>query len=266
MADSAEALIVRELADSGVAITGGTSGVGLAAAQQFVAAGVRRLVVFGRNEERGQAARDAVRDRCPEAQVEFISADANDPGQATHALERALSVLGSLDVLVNSTTHSALPTLLHEMPIEEMGTTLTQQALAPMHMTRAALPAMRAQRGGAIINIASDAGKLATPGESVIGAAMAAIIMFTRAAAMEGKRDGIRVNVLTPSLILGTPTGERSLREGFSARIFTKAASLAHLGVAQPDDLAGLIVFLASPAAARLTGQAISLNGGISAA
>jgi 2-hydroxycyclohexanecarboxyl-CoA dehydrogenase len=266
VADGAEPLIVRALPDSAVAIAGGTSGVGLAAAQQFCAAGVSRLVLFGRNKDRGQAARDAVRDRWPEAQVEFVAADANDPEQVSHAVERALTLLGSLDVLVNSTTHSALPTLLHEMPIEEMGTTLTQQALAPMHMTRAVLPAMRAQRGGSIINIASDAGKLATPGESVIGAAMAAIIMFTRAAAMEAKRDGIRVNVLTPSLILGTPTGERSLREGFSARIFTKAASLAHLGVAQPDDLAGLIIFLASPASARLTGQAISLNGGISAA
>jgi len=259
-------MTVRELNESGVAITGGTSGVGLAAARQFLAAGVTRVVLLGRNEERGRGAREAVRAEWPDAQIEFVAVDANDPERATGAVEQAQSLIGSLDVLVNSTTHTALPTLLHKMPIEEMGTILTQQALAPLHMTRAVLPIMRELGGGAIINVASDAGKLATPGETVIGAAMAAIIMFSRAAAMEAKRDGIRINALTPSLIMGTPTGDRALQGEFSAKIFTKAISLAHLGVTEADDLAGLIVFLASPAAARLTGQAISMNGGISAA
>jgi NAD(P)-dependent dehydrogenase (short-subunit alcohol dehydrogenase family) len=257
---------VAPFSESGVVIAGGTSGVGLAAARQFTAAGVTRLVLLGRNEQRGAAARDAVRAASPEAQVEFLAADANDPAQAVAVIERARELIGSIDVLVNSTTANYVPTLLHEMPIEDMAGILTQQALAPMHMTRAALPVMREQRGGAIINIASDAGKVATPGESVLGAAMAAIVMFSRGVAIEGKRDGVRVNAITPSLIVGTPTGDRSLAGGFSAKLFTKALQQAHLGATEPDDLAGLIVFLASPAAARLTGQAISLNGGISAA
>jgi 2-hydroxycyclohexanecarboxyl-CoA dehydrogenase len=266
MTDGKPPITVRSLAESGVAITGGTSGVGLASARQFLAAGVRRVVLLGRNEERGRAACETVHAGYPEAQIHFVAVDANDATQATAAIGRAHELIGSIDVLVNSTTHSALPTLLHEMPIEQMGFNLTQQVLAPLHMTRAVLPRMREQRGGSIINIASDAGKVATPGETVIGAAMAGIVMFTRAAAMEAKRDGIRINVLTPSLIVGTPTGDRALKEGFSAKLFAKAASVAHLGVAEADDLAGMIVFLGSPAAARLTGQAISVNGGISAA
>jgi NAD(P)-dependent dehydrogenase (short-subunit alcohol dehydrogenase family) len=257
---------VAPLSESGVVITGGTSGVGLASAHQFVAAGVRRLVLLGRNEDRGREARDAVLASCPEAQVEFISADANDPVQAIQAIERAHSLIGSLDVLVNSTTATYVPTLLHELAVEDIAGILTGQALAPMHMTRAVLSVMREQRGGAIINIASDAAKVATPGETILGSAMAAIVMFSRTVAIEGKRDGIRVNAITPSLIMGTPTGERSLEGGFSAKLFTKALQQAHLGATVPDDLAGLIVFLASPAAARLTGQAISVNGGISAA
>jgi NAD(P)-dependent dehydrogenase (short-subunit alcohol dehydrogenase family) len=125
---------------------------------------------------------------------------------------------------------------------------------------------MREQRGGCIINIASDAAKVATPGESLVGAAMAAIVMFTRTVAMEAKRDGVRVNAITPSLVDGTGVTELLFGDEFSGRLFSKARKLAHLGVSQPDEQAALMLYLASPQAAKLTGQAISLNGGISAA
>jgi 2-hydroxycyclohexanecarboxyl-CoA dehydrogenase len=90
--------------------------------------------------------------------------------------------------------------------------------------------------------------------------------MFSRTVAMEAKRDGIRVNAITPSLVEGTGVSERLFQDEFSSRLFGKAGSRASLGVSTPQDQAALLVFLASPAAAKLTGQAISLNGGISAA
>ncbi|MGX6446541.1 SDR family NAD(P)-dependent oxidoreductase [Patulibacter sp. S7RM1-6] len=258
--------VVRRLEESGAVVVGGTSGVGLATARRLVEAGVPRLVLMGRDAERGQAACARVRELRPDATVRFVGVDARDPARAVAAVDEAVAAIGSIDVLVNSTASAALPTLLHDTPIEEVAPVLAGLALAPMHMTRAVLPHMRRQHGGSIVNVASDAAKAATPGESVIGAAMAAIVMFTRAVAMEGKRDGIRANAVTPSLIAGTPTGERVLAGGFSAKLFSKAAAMADLGVAEPDDLAGLIAFLAGPGAARLTGQAISVNGGISAA
>jgi 2-hydroxycyclohexanecarboxyl-CoA dehydrogenase len=95
---------------------------------------------------------------------------------------------------------------------------------------------------------------------------MAAIVMFSRVAAIEAKRNGVRVNAVTPSLIAGTETAERVLADGFSKGLFEKASQLAHLGVAEAEDLAALVVFLGGPGASRLTGQAISVNGGISAA
>jgi 2-hydroxycyclohexanecarboxyl-CoA dehydrogenase len=128
------------------------------------------------------------------------------------------------------------------------------------------LPAMRTQKSGAILNVASDAAKIATPGETLIGAAMAAILTFSKAAALEEKRSGIRINVLTPSLIAGTPGAALISADPFSAKMFEKAAAMAHLGVAEAEDLAAMVVFLASPAARRVTGQAISVNGGISVA
>jgi 2-hydroxycyclohexanecarboxyl-CoA dehydrogenase len=128
------------------------------------------------------------------------------------------------------------------------------------------LPHMRDQQGGVIINVASDAAKVATPGEAVAGAAMAAIVMFTRTVALEAKRWGVRANVLTPSLIANTASTERICQDQFMSKLFTDVAGHAQLGVAEAEDLAAIVAFLASPDARRLTGQAISVNGGISAA
>jgi NAD(P)-dependent dehydrogenase (short-subunit alcohol dehydrogenase family) len=113
--------------------------------------------------------------------------------------------------------------------------------------------------------MASDAAKIPTPGESVIGAAMAGIVMFTRGLAVEAKRDGIRANVITPSMTSGTEHYERVMADPFAGKMFGNAAKLAALGVVSKEELAQLVVFLASPGAAKITGQAISMTGGISA-
>ena len=120
-------------------------------------------------------------------------------------------------------------------------------------------------RSGCVINIASDAAKIPTPGESIIGAAMAGIVLFTRTLAVEGKRDGIRANVLTPSLVSGTEHYERVMSDPFAGKMFAKAVPMAQLGVVNKYELAELAVFIASPASAKMTGQAISMTGGISA-
>jgi 2-hydroxycyclohexanecarboxyl-CoA dehydrogenase len=169
-------------------------------------------------------------------------------------------------VLISATGPSHPPQLLGGIAIGQIRTRLDEIVLPPLYMTHAVLPAMRAQKSGAIVNVASDAAKVATPGETLIGAAMAAIVMFCKAAALEEKRSGIRINLLTPSLIAGTPGAAMIFADAFSARLFEKASSMAHLGVAEAEDLAAMAIFLASPAARRITGQAISINGGISAA
>lgn len=256
----------RALPESTVLIVGGTAGVGLATATEFALAGARGIALVGRDAERGRRAVETLRLHSPATPVGFIAADANDTAQAQRAAEGARQSLGRIDVLVNASMGAFVPRLLHLTPLEDIAATLTGVMLAPLLMSRIVLPWMREQRSGTIVNVASDAGKVATPGESVIGAAMAGIVMFTRALAMEAKRDGVRVNVLTPSLIEGTLTYERVTNDGFSAKLFEKAARMAQLGVTQPQDLAHLIVFLASPQACRITGQAISPNGGISAA
>jgi NAD(P)-dependent dehydrogenase (short-subunit alcohol dehydrogenase family) len=256
----------KEILESAVIIVGGTSGVGLAAARQFAEAGARGVALIGRNAERGARAVAAVRETSPDVKIVFSQGDSIDVASATTAFERAREALGGVDVLINTTAASYVPKLLFRTELADIEPMLVQQALAPMIMSRLALPHMREQKSGVIINVASDAAKVPTPGESVIGAAMAAIVVFSRTLAIEAKRDGVRVNVLTPSLIGNTDVYDRVMSDPFSAKLFSNAAKLAHLGVAQPEDLAAMMVFLASPAAARLTGQAISINGGISAA
>ncbi|MCP5389864.1 MAG: SDR family oxidoreductase [Novosphingobium sp.] len=257
---------VVEFADSTVVIVGGTSGVGLAAATKFAEAGVPRIALVGRNEDRGRAAEQSVRSAHSSVDVRFMAADANRAANAEALVERILGAFGSIEILLNSTVGHAAPDLLKNIPLDQLESILVEQAMGPILMSRAVLPHMVERKRGVILNVASDAAKLATPGETVIGAAMAAIVMFTRALAIEGKRDGIRANALTPSLIGGTLTHQRMQESPFASKLFEKAGKMASLGIAEAEDLADLALFLASPAAKKITGQAISANGGISAA
>ncbi len=254
------------LSETSALITGGTSGVGLATAIKLVEAGVPRVAINGRNAERGEKARQAVLARAPKADVLFVAGDCNDLGEAKAVCETAHGRFGSIDLLVNSTVGPFGPKLFHNIPLEDVQQIVVKQMMAPLLTSRIVWPWMRERGTGCIVNIASDAGKVTTPGETVIGATMAGIIMFSRTLAIEGKRNGIRVNVLTPSIIEGTLTYGQVMSDEFSGKLFGKAVKMAQLGVVQPDDLAAMIVFLASPQAAKLTGQAISINGGISAA
>jgi len=258
-------ITVHPFADSTVLITGGTSGVGLASAKLFASRGVRKIALVGRNAERGEQARRAVLEVSPQANVAFVAADANQLDQAVNAAEQVRKQFGSVDILVNSTIGLYTPNPLQDIPLEDIQPIILQTVLAPMLMSRIVLPWMRERGGGCIINMASDAAKVPTPGETILDAAMSAIVLFSRTLSMEAKRFGVRVNVLTPSLITGTPTAERVQKEGFSAKLFATVAKLADLGVVEPHEVAELIVFLASPQAAKITGQTVSINGGISA-
>jgi 2-hydroxycyclohexanecarboxyl-CoA dehydrogenase len=256
---------IKSVTGSGVVILGGTAGVGLETARQFVAQGAR-VVIVGRNPERGASACRSVRDQFPAGQIDFVQADATIPEEAVRAERSARARLDSIDTLVCTTGPSEPPRLLKNIAITNLRARIDEVILPPVHMMHAVIAGMREQGGGSIICVASDAAKVPTPGETLIGAGMAAIVMFAKAAALECKREHIRINVLTPSLIAGTPGAALIGADPFAAKMFEKAARLAHLGVAGAEDLAAMAVFLAGPSARRITGQAISINGGISVA
>lgn len=250
------------LAQSGVLISGGSSGVGLATALAFAVAGVPKIAITGRNPERGQSAAERVRE--VGTACSFYLTDASQTTDAVQTTEAATEFLGQIDILVNTAAPHVKPTPFAKATQGDLSEVLTSLVLPSMRMSHAVLPQMRQQKGGTIIHLASDAAKMATPGESIIGAAMAAIVMFTRTLATEEKRYGIRANVVTPSLISDTRLTDYLLDDGFSGKLFAGASAKADLGLPSAEDVASLIVFLASPGASRLTGQAISVNGGIS--
>jgi len=256
---------MSDLAGTGVAILGGTAGVGLASAVAFAEAGAH-VVILGRNDARGTTACRSVEDRVAGARIAFVQVDASDAGDAVRAEAEVRAILGSIEVLMCTTGPSHPPQLLHTIPITQLAPRIDEIIRPPLHMIHAVLPGMRKRQAGAIVAVASDAAKTATPGETLVGAAMAAIVMFCRATALEEKRSGIRVNLLTPSLIAGSPGAALIDSDPFAAKLFQKAAAMAHLGVPESEDLAAMALYLASPAAARITGQAISINGGISVA
>ena len=250
--------------DAVAVVVGGTSGVGLATARRFAATGCRRLVIVGRDAGRAEKAAATIVEAGADAPRVLIG-DLLDAERAEEIMAEVDEEHGRIDILINSINGTHGPSLLHATPIGELQGAIVSQLMGVVHSCRAALPIMQREGSGAIVNIASDAAKSATPGEAAIGAAMAGIVMFTRTLAIEAKRNGIRANVVTPSLIRGTGGFDRVMKNEFAAKLFGKAMGLAKLGVVEADDMAELIAFLCSPRSARLTGQAISLNGGISA-
>lgn len=242
-----------------VLIVGGTSGIGKAVAKRMLQDGAQ-VVIAGRDPARAAAAVTELG-----GPVSAVTGDAGKPVHCATMVAEAHARLGGIDCLISCAGGNPMPRLLAEIPLDDLMGTINRSVAPTILPARAVLPIMTAQGGGSILCVASDAAKVATPGEVAIGAAMAAITMFCRAMAYEAKRQGIRVNCLTPSIVEGTALHDTLMDDPFAGRLFGKAKELAHLGVVQPEDLAEMAAFLASPRAARVTGQTISVTGGISA-
>ncbi len=256
----------RELSESAALICGGTAGIGRACAHALLSNGVPSVAINGRSHERADATKNVLQGASPNADIRAFCGDMTKPEDADRVASAMIEAFGRIDILICSIAGEELPQLFHDQALDRLPDLVNQGLLAPILASRAALPHMMAAKGGTIINIASDAAKIATPGEAVIGAIMAGIVMFTRGLAIEAKRSGIRANCITPSIVRGTPLYDKLMAAPFSGKIFAKAERMANLGVVEAEDVADLAVFQAGPAAAKLTGQAISVNGGISAA
>jgi NAD(P)-dependent dehydrogenase (short-subunit alcohol dehydrogenase family) len=247
-------------------VTMSTSGIGLAIAVRLAAAGARAVILNGRDEDRGRRACAALRAVAPGVEATFIAADILDREQLGRLFDAADDRYGGLDYYVGiGTVQSVLDPFVAIDP-DRYVSVMQGLALHFMEGCRFALPLMKQRGGGAIVSIQSDAGRIPTPGEAVIGAALAAAGMFVRTLALEAARDRIRVNAILPSLVLDTGQFDVVMETDFSRKIFEKISRKALLGLPAAEDVANLALFLLSPMAACITGQAISINGGVSVA
>ncbi|WP_236794684.1 SDR family NAD(P)-dependent oxidoreductase [Amycolatopsis sp. GM8] len=250
-------------------VTGSTSGVGRATALTFAQEGAAVVVINGRDEISGKAVCADLAAQAPDAEIHFVRADMNSRADIAALFARTAEIGGGLDVFVHSGyggSGNGKPDLFENMDLDELEGVISSVFTSLVRCCHHAVPLLKARGGGSILGVISDAAKVPTPGESVHGGALGGSGMFLRGLAREVGRYGIRVNAACPSLIRDTRNYDKVMADGFSRKLFEKIEKRATLGLPGPDDLANLITFLSGPLAAHITGQLVSINGGISGA
>lgn len=227
-------------------ITGGTSGIGKAIAQRFITHGVT-VVITGRRRE-GEAIANALG-------AHFIRADITAETDIERLTSEVLTVAGPADILVNSAGIENTGPEIEESSFAEFDRVFainTRALYGMLRMARRLLPG-----GGSIINISSVAGQISAPGYSQYAASKAAVDSLTRTAAIELAAHGIRVNAIAPGSIETAMVPPDHPERKISAAY----CPLGRIG--KPEEVAALAHFLASPDSAYLTGQVITLDGGM---
>ncbi len=252
MADAA-----RRLKDQVALVTGGSRGIGRGIAEALAAEGARVGVVYKGNQV---AAEEVVRAILGKGgQAIALQADVTDPAAAKGCADRVKQEWGRLDILVNNAgiIHDEL---FIRLEADDFNRVLLTNLGGVFNFTKAvAYDPMMRQRSGRIINLSSIAAEYVNAGQTNYAASKGAINAFTRALAVELASRGVTVNAIAPGFIETDMSA--AVRNKAGDRI-EKMIPMRRLG--KPDDIAQVAVFLASPAAAYITGQVIVVDGGLS--
>jgi NAD(P)-dependent dehydrogenase (short-subunit alcohol dehydrogenase family) len=241
---------VRDLEGKVALVTGATSGIRRAAAVQLAVQGAT-VIVHGRDVTRGAAVVAEIENAGGSAR--FVGADLGEPAEALVLAEE----VGDVDILVNNAGFAWFGPS-EKLPLNTLGQLFAANVQAPYLLVSVLAPKMVARGDGVIINIASRAGTVGQPDSAAYGATKAALASFARSWAAEYGPAGIRVNSISPGPVY-TNAAEQQL---FDASAATTALGRA----AEPQEIADVIGFLASPRASYLTGANIAVDGGPAAA
>lgn len=245
------------LANRVAIVTGGSRGIGASIVDALAAEGAV-VVIASLNEARGREAARLVQERG--GQAEFVQTDVTRADQVERLVDQIVERHGAVDVLVNNAgIHEGAPFWDED---QELWQRLYQvNVMGTVVPSQAAVRWMREGRGGAIVNIASKAGVVGEPGHAAYSASKGAVIALTRAMAIELAPYRIRVNAVCPGPVLTDMLRQAVSSEAGRAEL-AASTPLGRLG--QPVDIAGAVVFLACDESAWCTGQAISVDGGLS--
>ena len=243
-----------------IVVTGSTSGIGAAVARAFAAAGAR-VMITGRNEERGTAVMKHLTAGGGEAAL--VAGNITDSAFAQQLCASVVDRFQGIDILVNS-AGVIFHATAEATSDEQWRATMAVNVDGTFFMSRAVVPVMRERGGGVIVNIASDAGLSGSPHLVAYCASKGAVIQLTRAMAIDYAPDGIRVVAVCPGDV-DTPMlrGEFAERGLDAERGLQESAATVPLNrVCTPEEVADLVLYVASDAARFMTGATISLDGG----
>lgn len=248
--------MTQDMAGKVAIVTGGSDGIGLATAALLARRGAQ-VVICGRRQEVLDQARATI--EAAGGKVEAVQLDVTDFDAFTALIEGTAQKHGRLDMLVNNamSTHYAP---ISRLTLDHWRKDFAVNADAVFIGTKAAMKVMAAQGGGSIVNISSTTAIRAMANYAGYSASKAALIQFTACAAMEGARQGIRVNAIVPGQVNTAATLDFATK---APEIAAKTADAIPMGRGgKPEELAEAIVFMLSDAASYITGVALPVDGG----
>lgn len=246
-------------------VVGGSEAVGRAIAVRLAEAGASTVVCSRPGPQEPEVVAQL---RQRQLDAVWMPGDMNSVERMTAVVDDIVARYGRLDILVVSGAPTGGRTELFEkLSPGEYERTVNATFISRLNCLNAALTPMAANGYGKVVFVTTDAGRTPTPSMAVSGACAAALIFFTRAAAKELARRGIRVNCIPISLVAGTAWSEKVKEldpDSPSFKAYAKIEARSPFGLTTPGDVAETVLFLASPQSDRISGATLSINGGLS--